>query len=284
MTQLFDRTVSVLVSRPVNGDFFRSGALITEIRDLRVEFQVEKHLGREPNTCEVKITNLAENTRAEFQTKPLKLRLEAGYDGSPQRLFTGDLRWGDSIRESTDWATTLQIADGGRAYRNGRVRRSYKRGVTALTAVKELARSMGLTVPRNALAASELASQFAAGIVLQGRSQAELTRVLDRAGMDWSIQDERLQILRKAETRPDAPITIDQDAGMIGVPEYGAPERKGKPPTLTVRTLLYPVIGPGMRIRMNSRQVRGLFRVERVAHTGDTRGDTWATEIEAKQL
>jgi hypothetical protein len=114
-----------------------------------------------------------------------------------------------------------------------------------------------------------------------------MTRILARHDLDWSIQDGKLQILAPDATRrSNEALIISQDAGMIGSPEYGAPSEKGKPPTLTVRTLLYPQITPGDKIQLitRTRTINGFFRVERVTHTGDTHGGDWQTSIECRDI
>ena len=63
-----------------------------------------------------------------------------------------------------------------------------------------------------------------------------------------------------------------------------APTKETKVPSLKLRAQLYPSILPGMRIEVRSRDVQGIYRVERVAHTGDTGGGDWQTEIEGKPL
>lgn len=293
MAALFERAAQVTISKPTG--FFAPGANAVVIRDLRVRIQAEKHLGREPNTCTVIVDNLSETTRAALQTKPLHVLVEAGYAGQVQRLFSGDVRWAQSRRLGVQWETTLQIADGDRAYRHARVLRSYRGGVDVATAVREAATAMGLEVPA---AVEGLRQQFAAGLALRGRASDVMSRLLEPTGYDWSIQDGRLQLLREGDVRVDQAAVISQDTGMVDTPELGAPTDppraadgagssprigRGKP-ILSVRTLLYPGLVPGGRILMKSRSINGLYKVLRLAHTGDTRGLEWFTDVEATPL
>lgn len=290
MARLFKREARVTIARPFRGDvsssaarrFFAQAPNAVVVEGLRVQFRVEKNLASEPNTCDVTITNLAERTRGEVQDRPLYVRVDAGYDGELQRLFTGDLRWSNSVRNGADWETTLQLGDGARAFAFGRVNRSFRGGVTARTAVVEAADALGLTVKLSARAEAELQSQFAGGLSLIGLARDTLDQVLTPFGMSWSIQDGRLQILLADEARPEAPVLISQDTGMIGSPEFGAPETKGKKPILKFKTLLHPELTPGTLVSVQSATINGRFRCERVAHMGDSRGREWYTEVEAK--
>src|SRR3990172_6348247 len=116
MSRLFKREIAVSLSHP-GTSFFGKTTITTRITALRVQFRVVKNLKADPNTCEITISNLSHDSRAEFQTKPLKIRLDGGYDGQLERLFSGDLRWSESRHDSVDWETKLIVADGERAHR-----------------------------------------------------------------------------------------------------------------------------------------------------------------------
>lgn len=267
-----------------HSDFFEPLPNGIEITKLRVQFKVEKTLDKEPNTCELQISNLAEGTRANLCKKPLIVRVDAGHeeDGGARHLFAGDLRYGWSKQDGTDWVTTLQLADGSRAFQHARVNRSYKAGTSVLTAVRDAARSMGLDLPKDVLVSDDLQRAFASGVQLYGSSADELTRLLAPFGYGWSIQNGRLSVLKDDEVNTNRALVISQDTGLLGSPEFGAPEKDGKPPTLTIRTLLYPQLTPGGMLSVQSKSVNGIFRAERVTHTGDSHGDDWVTEVEAK--
>lgn len=264
----------------------------TLIRDLRVTFEIEKHLGSEPNTCKAVVYNLAESSRALFQRKPLSIRLDAGYDGELQRLFTGDVRWCDSHVDGADWCTTIQVADGDRAHRFARVARSYEAGVTTEQAVKDTVKAMGLTLDR--ATSAKLGAQYVSGLTLHGNAAKNLTKLLKPRGLTWSVQDGRLQVLAAGDVRTDDPIEISQDTGMIGSPEYGPPidagttptgrERKGHAAVITFKVLLYPNLTPGGRVHLRTRSINGVFKVNRVTHSGDTHGTDWYSEVEAQQV
>jgi hypothetical protein len=212
------------------------------------------------------------------------VRIEVGYDNQLSRIFEGDLQWAESTLNRVDWETRLQLGDGLRAYRHGRISKAYRAGATVKQLVTDTAKSMGLTVPTTVAQARELERQFANGVTLSGPAYREMTRLLAPLGKQWSIQDGRLQILGRNETRADEIIRISEDTGMKGSPSFGSPPDKKRPPILHVLTLCRPEITPGGRILVESKVVNGLFRVERLRHNGDTHANVWDTEIEAIRL
>ena len=262
--------------------FIQQPSNAIEITDLRMQFKIEKSLEKTPNRCEVTITNCSSTTRAFLQTKPLVVRIDAGDDDNIRHLFTGDLRHGYSKIDGTEWLTVLELADGDRAYRNARVSRSYGKGTSVVTALKEAAAAMGLQLSNDILASADLQKQFATGRTLHGPAREELTRLLAPFGYNWSIQDGRMQILKDQNASATTAWVITQDTGrMVGSPEYTTPDKETKPPLLKIKARLFPELTPGGSISVASRDVQGLFRINKLTHTGDTHGDDWDTETES---
>lgn len=286
--RLFGRAIEVLAYRTKIETFF--GQSFTgefpnaiTIRDMRVQFTVEKTNGSEPNKAEIIVSNLASKTRAELARLPLIVSISAGYDGAARHIFTGDLRNGRSIpRDGTDYETRLQLGDGDRAFRFGHINRSYKSGTSVLHALRDAAAGMGLTLPQNIEVSKALQVQFSSGVALYGPARDELTRLLAPYGYRWSIQNGQLQILRDNETREDRAWPINVGKGMIGSPEWSTPTKAGDGAKLTVKAALYPELTPGGKVEVVSEEINGIFRIEKVTHTGDTDGDEWSTTIEAK--
>ncbi len=281
MNRLFKRAVALTVAKP-KGFFTQQGNAIV-IRELDVAFSIERTIRSEPNTCTATIYNLAETSRALLQQKPLHVTIEAGYDGETKQIFSGDLRFAESRHEGVDWETHLQLGDGERAYRYARVNRSFKPGVKVQDLLVETVKSMGLSLPKNIATAREMLTQLVSGEALQGQSHRELTRILSAQRMTWSVQDGRLQVLRRGEHRPEQAHVISQSKGLVGTPDYGPPPQKGEPRVLKVKTLIYPELIPGSLVKMDTRSIKGVFVVQRVLHTGDTSREDWYTEIEAVQ-
>jgi hypothetical protein len=292
--RLYKRGVQVTIARVEPGKFFTTTEELA-IRDLRVTFDITKATGETPNTAAITVYNFSERTRAELQRKPLQVRLDAGYDGQLSRLFVGDLVWCSHEKQGPDWLTKLQLGDGASAYADARISRSYPRGVNVRDVLNDLVSSMGLSMPdgiggfsREALeqgpgaSAQDVIGQFNRGVALGGPSSREMTKILKRHGMEWSIQDGRLQILADGTgLRPDEVLVVSQDTGMIGSPTFAAPKDDGTPATLTVKTLLRPELTPGGRVAVQSRAINGIFRLVSVKHAGDTHGTDWTSELEA---
>lgn len=286
MGRLFKREISLLVVSTSEHDFVSRVTVSNSIKitGLRVAFTIEKQLSKDPNSCELIVNNLSESTRSFLQGRPLKVYLSAGYDGELKQIFVGDVSWADSKRISTGWETAIRLGDGERAIKNARHNRSYISGTKLNSIVKDITESMGLRVPTSASDAVDLAHDLVSGTAVSGPSHRQLTQMLEAKGMRWSVQDDQMVILKNDETLPNASRVISAQTGMIGTPGFGTPEKKGKPPALSVSTLLYPELTPGGRIDLQSRTARGLFKIQSVRHSGDTHGTSWQTDVEANPI
>ncbi len=282
--RLYGRTAVLTVARVVVDSFVQTRDEV-QVTDLRMSFNVEKHLGKEPNTCTVSVFNLSEDSRALFESKPLQVRLEAGYGGDAGSLFVGDLVFGQSKLNGADWETKLELGDGQRAIAHARHSKTYPSGTTHLDMFRDTAKSMGMDVKVDSAAdAAALVRQVASGTTFHGPTRKTLTQIVRRHGMEWSVQDGVIHVQSPDAVRPGEALVLDEGSGMLDSPEFGPPKKKGGKRLLTVKNLLYPALAPGRRVQVVSARINGMFKVQRVVHAGDTAGADWTTTIEAIPL
>jgi hypothetical protein len=275
------------------------GTVLTFQMPQRIQFKIEKHLQKIPNQGEITVTNLAESTRDLLITGPTKIRLEAGYeDGGARFLFLGDTRFASDLKEPVNWQVKMQLADGGRAYANARHNKSYATGTPLAAIIGDMCRSFGVPLPPEISVLEELHTRIPTGEVVNGLVADELSRLLDPLGMEWSLQGERLQIMRADAIVPGVVRVISQDDGLIDSPEIDPPKirapsaaghrsgkaRELKVPKLKLRHLLYPELVPGEKFELRSRAINGMFRIDVVTHEGDSHGKNWETKIEARSV
>lgn len=281
----YGRGARVTLWRPQPAAFFSTpdAANGIQIEGLRIQFEITHSAEKEPNKCQIIVNNAGPATRAFATTRPIAVRLEAGYGGDLQHLFVGDLRWGQSKLEGVDWLTTLDIADGDRAYRLARVAESFRSGSTVQTVLIAAAESLQVRLPDSVRDDPALNVPYASGAALFGSTRDILSRVLAPLGYDWDLTGGQLRIQRQGAALA-GPLLIAAANGLIGTPETAAPDKPGKQPITTIRTLLDPRLLPKQQIQLQTRDLAGLFRIQSVKHSGDTHGGDFQTEIEATPL
>jgi len=303
VSRLFDRGCRVTAIRQPSGfvasnpQFFETVGSAIEIEGLRIRFKVEKNLGKEPNKCVIKISNLSAHTRAQLEKLPMRVMLHAGYDGVLKLLFTGNLRQTFSEREDrTDIVTTLYVGDGLRAYAHARMNRTYRPPITVKQVLTDAARSMGLQLPPEINQSVELRQALTSGISMHSPTREVLTRLLAPYNYHWSIQNGQLVILRDEEVRKNAPVLVNQSTGLINSPKSTgppkprssttAPTTKSQPRSeIKFQSLLYPDLLPGQQALVQSEFLDVRLKVLEVTHEGDTHpGGEWVTNAEGRTV
>jgi hypothetical protein len=277
---LFDRRVVVAVDN-------------LQVEFLRCSFKVKKSLKADPNTAEIKVTNLSPASRANMRKRGARVVLLAGYTGTVAQIFAGDARLIDHRKDPTEWTTVIQCGDGERSYSLARFSKSYKKGINVKDVIKDIVNALKVGKGNLDAAMDKVSGQFLTGFSANGNAATELERILSARGMTFSIQDGKLQILSERETTKIVTV-LNKASGLIGSPEFVTPDppkggvapdpTKGSHPTqpfLKIKALLQPQIKPGGKVKVESANVKGqLYRAEIVTHTGDTAGGEWYTEIE----
>lgn len=251
----------------------------------RIQFEIKRDCGRTPNACKLTITNLSRDTRTRLERKPIYVIVRAGHDGVLRPLFEGNVMYAKSNYKSPDWETSISVADGGRAYSQARMSRSYAPPIKVSQIISDCAASMGIRLPADLSSANELQQALAGGHSAHGPVRDILTKMLAPYNYSWSIQNGRLQIVKNGAPNANAAWVIDVDAGMIGSPEASLPSKPGAPSDLSVDVLLFPEISPCDRVQVTSKAISGgFFRVNDITHKGDTSGNDWTSSIKATPL
>ncbi len=289
MSNLFGRRCRVLVSTPSSSGFSATTRDELEInagdggagkQGQRVTFKIKKTDGKEPNTAEIVLTNLNDDSRGRMQKKPVKITIDAGYDATGQsRIWRGDARTIDHVRDGADWNTTIKCGDGERAWQNARVSESFAAGTGAGTVLQFLAEQSGLQIGSVPTVVVNITTTFDQGYVVSGKWSDEMDRLVKSIGYRWSMQDETLQVLLPGAASTAAIPLISPESGLIGSPEFGTPEKKGKPALVKFKSLLMPSL-PGARVRLKSKRYNGIVRIKIVEFNGDTHGGDWTTSYE----
>lgn len=264
------------------------------ITDLDLDFKVTRSLQRDPNTAEINVKNLSEDHRRETEEKTTAaVNLAAGYERSPgtpeqggfaetSLIFAGDLRTAHSTRDSADLITHLKTGDGEKKHRRSRIAKSYAPGTKIKQAIKDLVQAMGLGLGNlKALGNVEFpfaGATFPNGTVVSGNVAAELDGLLRSAGLEYSIQNNAVQILTRRRGLAGQAIALSEKTGLIDTPSVASDG------IARARTLMIPDLFPGRTVSFDTTRVTGFFRVNKAEYTGDTVGKDWFVDIECEPL
>ena len=282
------------------------GTTIIKTADLR--FKATRTLRAKPNTCSINIYNLSEPTRGAIaESKHTVVQIKAGYRGLPTRsealaavdealgtgaqdgaqagvIFRGDVREVSSTYMPPDWETYVEGGDGERQIRTARINKSYAKGTSVEVIMRDMAKAMKVNIgnaAKRALASGSLegaGKEFLNGVTVSGSAYREMEAIVRSAGKELSVQNGNLQILDRGQALQDVSVILTPDTGLIGSPTVND---KG---IVSIRALMNPAIVPGRQLELRSRSVTGRLRAIRCDYVGDTEGEDWYVDVEAKAL
>jgi len=259
----------------------------------RIRFQVTKTLKKEPNTAEITIYNLSDDQAAQLMAAKAPLvRLHAGYDnsgpsGSPglAQIFLGHALHVECVVEGANTLLTVTTGDGADEYKTARVHTNVGTGqIPIATVLRAIATAFRLKEGNvesvcKQLDASPLGrSMIHTSGVLSGSCADLLSDFCRAAGYEFSIQDGCLQILPINKALESFAVRLTPDTGLVGSPTISS---KG---VVSGTCLIQPNLDPGRQVEIDSRFVQGHYRLERVDYTGDTEGDDWYVNFEARSV
>lgn len=289
MKELYSRKVTVEII-PVSG----LGKIIDQ---LRVKFRIEKTNVGQPNDAQIEIYNLSDQTRGLFEQPGTRVRVSIGYLGlnpdgvlgsgfyssaSVETVFIGDINKakhekkgiGASVQqkiEGPDIVTTISAKDGENRYRNARLDKGYPPNSKLTAVFDDLIKAMGLSAGAKKGIPEK---KWANGLALSGLARDHLNELCRANGLEWSIQDETVQIVAKTSGTPDTPLLISADSGLIGIPSK---TDKG----VEFTCLILPKLKPGRIVQVDSRVIKGAYKIRRVIHDGDSWQGDFLSKVEA---
>lgn len=290
-----------------------------DVSALDLEFKILTTIKPFPNKCVLTLWNLNADHRAQIlkRNRPsekkiqgVPVQVEAGYINNTAVLFRGDLREAVSQRDPTDWKTVMSGDDGGVAYRESRINRTFTKGTPIASIVKECAGALDIGTGNVDKFISDVeiggvGKTLPHTMTLSGPASRELSRVLESVKLSWSIQRGVLQVQKKGQPLDLGAIRITPDTGLVGSPEasidatvalgnpqqfaVGAKQVKQKkakakdPSILKLRTLLIPGLVPGRKIALESAEFNGGYMLTEVEYVGQSwTPDVWHCQCVAR--
>ena len=288
--------------RKVIVDIFPQSGEGISITDLKIAFNCVKTNESTPNTAKIDITNLSPNTRNVLSQRNVIVRLTLGYLGFNAKgelnknvvgnkgvgtVFIGnvkkakhdkkkkhDLAVTDKV-ENTDLITTIDVGDGDNQYRNAFLDKGYPPSTQLKTVATDLVNAMGLNVG----AQFELPNKaYTQGFAVTGFSRDNLDQICDTNNLEWSIQDQAVQIISKTGTAKVETVVVNAQTGLVGSPtltDFG----------VKFRTLCDHRLLPGRAVELTSIFLNNnkaqTYKIRKVTHHGDNWNGDYFSDVEA---
>lgn len=276
-----------------------------DLSNLDIQGKCVKSLRPEPNTLDLAIFNLKQESRDYLQgsaggvAKGVKkkegggkkgflggkttARFEIGYkDAALHQIFLGEIRYAYSQRVGPEIITHLSTGDGDKAIQTSRCAVTFGAQVPAETALRAIVTTLGIPTGNLDLAVSRLKTRgllnlYPKGGAAYGSSWDELKSFARSADLEISIQDGALQILDRGVPLEGLAVRIAPDSGLLDSPQVDADG------TVTATCRIIPALRPGCKVAFDTEDVTGGYRVVHCQWDFDTRGDDWNITIACRK-
>jgi hypothetical protein len=281
---LFGRKYRVIVS-DING-------IGIDVSTLRCTFQIEKSLSETPNYAEIVLYNLSAQTENSIIKEGAKVILEAGYQ-NPQYglIFSGDIVQPLRGKEdNTTYTLTLVSQDGDLFYNKGIINASFRAGQTQRDVLENIAKQS-----TNALEIGQLSDNLTPTALPRGKALFGLTRdyfrqIAKSEQAAFYINNNKIDFVKAMDLPTNEIIKLNGKSGLIGMPEQ---TEEG----IQATCLLNPLLDLNKMVAIDLSSIQrqkadrnnelkniegsGVFKIIKIVHKGDIRGDEWYTEFTA---
>jgi len=274
-----------------------AGQGIAVNQNLRVQFEITKTITSAPNTAEIRVFNLSQETENKIEGEFDEVILNAGYKDHSLLIFAGNIRYTKRFKDGNDWITQIIAADGDQDTRDAIVNTTFAKGASNDQVVDHLLSKMPNTSKGHIVVRPHNRIR---GVTLTGMVRKYWDQIARDNDAHWSIQDGVLVCVPVASTLPDEAIVIRADTGMTDPPEI---DDKG----IKVTCFLNPQIRVNGKLQLDNNDLKaklgqkrdqkpgakhkkptqknltrldpdGVYKVYKLVHKGDTRDTEWKTE------
>lgn len=278
-------------------------------RPLHISFNLEKSDTQSSNTGKITISNLSDEHKAILAEKDCYIQLHAGYGDNLGLVFAGDVSTTTETLSGADRDIEIEVIDGFVA--NDLPGWISESGVvTCKTVLDKIVEKMEVESAIITDKAKEKleSAKYDNGYAYVGKLRAALQNVLRKAGCTYSIQNGILQVYCSGETITTKAYVLSAETGLISIPEKitisdsnstsGTTSSSGSSsssssssgtsskgiPGYKVYFFLNPAIGVNDLVKLESRDVKGTFRVHKITLDGDNHNGDWKCEAELVEV
>lgn len=269
------------------------GGVGLDIRDLRIDFDVEKTDTAPFAQGKVTIYGLGEEDVAfiqKFAVLPLQptggpflvpgqVILWAGYksQGGAVQLFTGHIQpfTGVSVERPNDGGCIVEITalDSGGAYQQAAVSLAIGGPTTSAAILGALAASLGLPLGPTSAALSTV--PFPRGFAHTGPTRTAMDRVCRALGATWAIRDGLIIVTAQGQGTQELAPLVSPDHGLVGsVKRLEGGRRVG------FTSLFNPALTVRRQAKVHDAFVDGAFILQKVRHHGSNYAPDFLTDCE----
>lgn len=263
----FDRNYSLTIQS-------NSGGNVEITLPFTIEFDIVRNTLASTNTCSLRVYNLSKINREKlahnsYDTGLLRaIELKAGYGEDISTIFSGNITRCFSVREGTNFVTTVECFGAGFAFVNGTFNNPFAAGTTRYDMLGKMMETLSpLGVSKGTISASFLDETLSRGGSLSGNTCKLLNEMSNNC---FFIDNGKAHAILNNEYFNNPSFTlIDSTTGLLGTP-------RREETFLVVDVLFEPRVILGQKITLRTDGgvdgFNGDFKVAAVKHRGTISG------------
>lgn len=270
-----------------------SGEIAFDVSQLRCTFNCVATMQVQPNYSSVIIYNLSPQTENLIIKEGYLVTIEAGYASSQYGIiFTGNVTQPIRSKENgTTYTLELISMDSGVFYAYGTANFTLLRGQNSRAIVDAIVARASVPTEPGRISPDLSSAQLTRGKAVFGMAQDILRQVAQSENATYYHDNGKVNIVKATDLPEGEIISLSPATGLIGVPtqqQFGANIKMLLNPRVQVGTLIQidnsliktqrADVGQGQPVYMLDQD--GIYRVIRVNHIGDTRGNDWYTQVD----
>jgi len=259
--------------------FTPAGKQITIEPPFTIKFGLTRNTLASANRATIKVINLGPQTRNQIFKDRFSIadywqvQLQAGYNNRLHEIFTGNIHEAYSLKEKTEWKTTLDCFDGMNAIQNGFSSLTVEKNTPKQNYFKQIINDMPNVIA--GVLGSPAQGQSPRGKALMGQSSELL---IQESGGKFFIDKEKVNILENIEIIPGDVIKLDPD-DLLSTP-------RRREAFLDIQVLFEPQVQIGRVYEIESLEPRynGQYKIVGFTHNVEISGASSGSAITTLSL
>lgn len=262
-----------------------------EIDSGKIRFEVTKSNIAKDNNGKIEIYNLSSDTRKLISESDGIVTISAGYikNNGLIEIGQGDITKTLINKDKTEVVTEVYIAEGIKKIKHNPVAISYARNATLGEILSSLSSQTGFSFKQ---IDTDSAISAQSGYADIGSLDAVLDNLALKYDFAWSVQNGVITIKGNKSVSRSETLVLSPESGLILNPEsvkkISRKLKKIKEDesifTNRITALLQPQLEVHDIIEVQSETLNGRFRINKIIHSGDTRGNEWYSNLEVVPL
>lgn len=239
---------------------------------LKIAFDVQKDLTGEQNTGTIKLFNLSPSSRNALGKELTDVTLEAGYEPPEGGSTVGTIFFGQILdyytkREGANLVTTLEVAEGDKAFRKSTISKTMPKGTEIPAVVEEIYKGFqAYGIERGEWVFPEDLPALQYPYSMCGSAPREMDRLGQNYAFYWSIQSGILEII-PSDGFLNSSVKLTAETGLVDIPSV-------KDNGVDFVAMLNTEIAPNRQVEIGSNTTElnsegGHYRVSSARYHGD---------------